>query len=62
MLNEAFIEIAEETPDTVVTMLNGHRYIVKEKIAEICERSAEYRRECTSEREYTSEGCEDIFE
>jgi len=35
LLNENFIEIAEEAPDTVVTMQNGHRYIVKEKIDEI---------------------------
>ena len=35
LLNENFIEIAEEAPDTVVTMQNGHRYIVKESVDEI---------------------------
>lgn len=44
MLNEEFIEAAEETPDTVVTMMNGHRYILKEKLDEIIEKSFEFRR------------------
>lgn len=35
LLNEKFIEIAEETPDTVVTMQNGHRYVVKESLEDI---------------------------
>jgi len=32
MLNENMIEIAEETPDTVITMNNSHTYVVKESI------------------------------
>ena len=55
MLNEDFIEAAEETPDTVVTMLNGHRYIVKEKVSEIIEMSAAFRRKCAAEYENTGE-------
>jgi len=35
LLNEKFIEIAEQTPDTVVTMQNGHRYVVKETLEDI---------------------------
>jgi flagellar protein FlbD len=42
MLNENFIEIAEEAPDTVVTLQNGHRYIVKETIEEIFLKINEY--------------------
>lgn len=45
LVNEQFIEIAEQTPDTVVTMQNGHRYLVKETIEEIIGKSANYRRE-----------------
>ena len=45
LVNEHFIETAEETPDTVVTMQNGHRYLVKESIQEIIDKSAEFRRE-----------------
>lgn len=44
MLNENFIEAAEETPDTVVTMMNGHRYILREKLDEIIEKSYEFHR------------------
>lgn len=35
LLNEKFIETAEQTPDTVVTMQNGHRYVVKESLEDI---------------------------
>ena len=45
LVNEHFIEIAEETPDTVVTMQNGHRYLVKETTQEIIDKSADFRRE-----------------
>lgn len=51
MLNENHIELAEETPDTVITMLNGHRYIVQEKIEDIIEKSAEFRRHCAADYE-----------
>lgn len=37
LLNEKFIETVEETPDTVVTMQNGHRYIVCESLKDIRE-------------------------
>lgn len=48
LVNEQFIEIAEQTPDTVVTMQNGHRYLVKESIEEIIGKSVSYSRECIS--------------
>jgi flagellar protein FlbD len=35
LLNDRLIETVEETPDTVVTMENGHRYFVKESLSEI---------------------------
>jgi uncharacterized protein YlzI (FlbEa/FlbD family) len=38
MINEQFIETAEETPDTVLQMQNGHQYFVKEKLSEIIEK------------------------
>ena len=37
ILNDNFIEIIQEAPDTVVTMQNGHIYIVKETIEQIKE-------------------------
>ena len=35
MDNENHIETVAETPDTVITMTNGHSYIVQESIEEI---------------------------
>lgn len=35
LVNENFIEIAEEAPDTVVTMQNGHSFTVQETVDEI---------------------------
>ena len=42
LVNENFIEVAEEAPDTVVTMQNGHRYVVKEKVDEIIAKVREF--------------------
>ena len=44
LLNEDYIEIVEETPDTVVTFQNTHRLIVKENIDEILEKIREYKK------------------
>lgn len=44
LLNEDYIEIVEETPDTVVTFQNTHRLIVKENIDEILEKIHEYKK------------------
>jgi flagellar protein FlbD len=38
LINDNFIETAEETPDTVLSMQNGHQYFVKEKLSEILEK------------------------
>ena len=45
LVNESFIETAEETPDTVVTMQNGHRYFVRETVDEILLKTKEFERE-----------------
>ena len=43
-LNDEQIETMEETPDTVVTMLNGHRYIVREGMREVISLIEAFRR------------------
>lgn len=48
LVNESFMEAAEQAPDTVLTMQNGHRYLVRETIDEIIELSEQFRRECSS--------------
>ncbi|MBN2079396.1 MAG: flagellar FlbD family protein [Spirochaetes bacterium] len=43
MLNDRHIETLEETPDTVITLTNDKKYIVKEPADEIIEKMIEYR-------------------
>lgn len=44
MLNSDLIEAVEANPDTVVTMVNGHRYVVKETPGDIIEKVVEFKR------------------
>lgn len=44
LINEDFIETVEQTPDTVLTMQNGHRYFIKETVDQIISLSEEYQR------------------
>lgn len=43
-LNPDLIEHLEETPDTVITMTTGHRFVVREGAEEVVGRVMEYRR------------------
>ncbi len=43
-LNAELVETVEATPDTVIVLVNGHRYIVKEQIEEVIARILTYRR------------------
>jgi flagellar protein FlbD len=45
LINESLIETAQETPDTVITMNNGHSYIVSEKLDEIVEKVLDFNRQ-----------------
>ena len=44
LLNELLIETVTETPDTVITMSNGHTYIVRESMTERRNKILEYNR------------------
>ena len=44
LLNCDLIETVEETPDTVITLINGKKLIVKENRTEIYERIDDYRK------------------
>ncbi|MDY6934094.1 MAG: flagellar FlbD family protein [Spirochaetota bacterium] len=44
ILNANHIETMEAKPDTVLTLTNDRKYLVKETIEEIIERIAEYQR------------------
>ena len=44
LLNEDYVEVIEETPDTVITLQNGHRLIVQEKINSILLKTKQFQR------------------
>jgi flagellar protein FlbD len=44
VLNNYHIETIEETPDTVITLTNEKKYLVKESVEEIIKKIAEYTR------------------
>lgn len=50
LLNEEFIEVVNETPDTVIVLENGHSYIVRESINELVEKIRESNRLARRER------------
>ena len=45
LVNENFIAIAEETPDTVMTLQNGNKYFIKEVIDEILGKIMDFEKE-----------------
>lgn len=44
VINCEMIETVEATPDTVITLTNGRKYVVAEKVEEIVEKVIEYKR------------------
>ena len=43
-LNSELIKYLEETPDTVITLINGERLLILEKIDDVVDRVIEYGR------------------
>ncbi len=44
LLNPDLIEHVETTPDTIVTLTNGHQFLVRESAEELLARVVDYRR------------------
>jgi flagellar protein FlbD len=44
VLNCDWIETVEATPDTVITLTNGKKYVVAEKVEDVIEKIIEYKR------------------
>ncbi len=42
-LNPDHIELIEETPNSVITLTNGHKYVVKETVDEIIDLIIEFK-------------------
>lgn len=45
VINCDLIEVLEETPDTVITLTTGHKFVVKESIDTIIEKIKEFKRD-----------------
>lgn len=43
VVNCELLETVEHTPDTVITLLNGKKLVVKESVSEVIARMIEYR-------------------
>lgn len=48
MINCELIEFIEETPDTVITLTTGKKYVVKESMDEILKRVIDYKSKISS--------------
>ena len=44
LLNEELIESIEQTPDTVLSLTNGHKLMVRDTPSDLVQRCIEYRR------------------
>lgn len=45
VLNAELIKTVEETPDTVITITTGNKYIVKEKANEVVDKVIQYKKD-----------------
>lgn len=62
ILNADLIETLEATPDTVVTLSNGKKIIVKNKLEEIVRKAIKYRQLCnTAVQIVKQDGSNDTF-
>jgi flagellar protein FlbD len=44
MVNATMIELIESTPDTVITLVSGHKYVVRESAEEVADHILSYYR------------------
>lgn len=47
ILNAELIETIEATPDTIVTLINGRKMMVKESIDDVVTKAVEYKKQLT---------------
>lgn len=45
VVNADLIKTVEETPDTMITLVNGDRFMVKESMVEVVRRAIDYGRQ-----------------
>ena len=44
IVNSDLIVFIEETPDTIITLLNGEKLVIQEKVGEVIKRVLDFRR------------------
>ena len=44
VVNSDLILFIEETPDTIITLLNGEKLVIQEKVSEVIRRVLDFRR------------------
>ncbi len=49
LLNSDLIECVEETPDTIITLVTGNKYVVVEKFNEILEKVIDFRKKINAQ-------------
>jgi uncharacterized protein YlzI (FlbEa/FlbD family) len=59
MLNSDLIKTAEASPDTMLTLINGEKLIVRENLGEVVERVLVYRARLLASVARRFPGCED---
>jgi flagellar protein FlbD len=55
VINAELIETIETTPDTIITLTNGKKYLVKERADDVVERVIEYKRRAMKDMIYYRE-------
>lgn len=50
VINAELIESVEKTPDTVISLATGNRFVVRETVDEVVAKVVEYRKKVNSER------------
>jgi len=56
MVNPDLIETLEATPDTVITLTNGNKLLVRDSMAEVSEKIVEFKRRIYGPDPSTSSG------
>jgi flagellar protein FlbD len=45
LINAELIETVEETPDTIITLSNGHKLVVQDRMADVMAKIIDYKRQ-----------------
>jgi flagellar protein FlbD len=55
VINAELIETLEATPDTIITLINGKKFVAREPVADVIQRVVDYRRRTLQNLVYNRE-------